>query len=146
MNNTVTLKKIYDLRNEEKNRALLEKKEAVDHFEKVATQLYTKLKAKENAELELDDMYEQSAIIMKIRKQTIYIDALNQKINALQRKVQIARNNMEKKQYIVTEKHVELKKIEKMIEKREAEAKKAAETAEMKQMDEISLGRYIRAE
>lgn len=146
MSNTVALKKILDLRNEEKNRALLEQKEAVDQFEKVAKQLYTQLKTRETAESTLNNMYKRSEIILKIREQTIYIDALKEKINTLQKEVQIARNNMENKQHIVTEKHVELKKIEKMLEKREEKAKEEAALTEMKQMDEISLNQYIRAE
>lgn len=146
MSNTFALRKILDLRNEEKNSALLEQKEAVDQFEKIAKQLYTQLKTKEIAESTLNNMYEQSEIIMKIREQTIYIDSLNDKINKLQQEVQIARNHMKNKQHVVTERHVELKKIEKMIEKREEQAKKEIAITEMRQLDEISLNRYIRAE
>lgn len=146
MSNTVALEKIKDLRNEEKNRALLEQKEAVDQFEKVAKQLYSQLKMKESAESTLNKMYESSEIIFKIREQTIYIDALNEKIKKLQKEVQVARSNMEKKQHIVTERHVELKKVEKMIENRREKAEKEAAIEEMKQMDEISLNQYIRAE
>lgn len=145
MSNTATLQKIFQLRNEEKNRALLEQKKAMDHFEEVAKKLYTQLKTKENAESKLNE-YVKSEVIAKIREQTLYIDLLNRQINTLQREVQIARENMEQKRQIVTEKHVELKKIEKMIEKRMDQAKKEAALLEMKQMDEISLNRFIRAE
>ncbi|HZW68183.1 MAG TPA: flagellar export protein FliJ [Pseudogracilibacillus sp.] len=146
MSNIIALRKILDLRNDEKNQALLEQKEAVDQFEKVAKQLYTELKTKETAESTLDDMYKDSGIIFKIREQTLYIDSLNRQIALLQKEVQEARNKMEEKQTIVTEKHVELKKVEKMIEKREEQAKAELALAEMKQMDEISLTQYIRAE
>lgn len=146
MSNIVALRKILDLRIDEKNKALLEQKEAVDQFEKVAKQLYNELKTKETAESTLDKMYKQSEIIFKIREQTIYIDSLNRQIATLQKAVQEARNNMEQKQSIVTEKHVELKKVEKMIEKREQKAKAELALAEMKEMDEISLTQYIRAE
>lgn len=145
MSNTAALHKILDIRNEEKNRALLEQKKAVDQFEEVAKQLYVQLKTKENAESKLN-VYMQSEVILKIREQTVYIEALNRKIAELQREVQIARENMEHKRLIVTEKHVELKKIEKMLEKRIEREKKEASIAEMKQMDEISLNRFIRAE
>ena len=145
MSNTATLQKILQLRNEEKNRALLEQKKAMDHFEEVAKKLYTQLKTKENAESKLNE-YVKSEVIAKIREQTLYIDLLNRQINTLQREVQIARENMEQKRQIVTEKHVELKKIEKMIEKRMDQAKKEAALLEMKQMDEISLNRFMRAE
>lgn len=145
MSNTAALHKILDIRNEEKNRALLEQKKAVDQFEEVAKQLYVQLKTKEDAESKLN-VYMQSEVILKIREQTVYIEALNRKIAELQREVQIARENMEHKRLIVTEKHVELKKIEKMLEKRIEREKKEASIAEMKQMDEISLNRFIRAE
>ncbi|HLS22789.1 MAG TPA: flagellar export protein FliJ [Pseudogracilibacillus sp.] len=146
MSNIVALRKILDLRNEEKNNALLEQKEAIDYFEKVAEQLYIKLKTKEDAESRLQQMYKGSEVIFKIREQTLYIESLQQKINTLQREVQLARQRMEEKQHLVTEKHVELKKIETMIEKREEALRKEEEQEETRQMDEISLNRYIRAE
>lgn len=145
MSNIAALEKILQLRNEEKNRALLEQKKAVDHFEKVAQKLYKQLKTKEEAESKLNE-YVKSEVIAKIREQTLYIDMLKRQINALQREVQIARKNMEQKRQIVTEKHVELKKIEKMIEKRKEQEKNLSAQLEMKQMDEISLNRFIRAE
>jgi len=146
VSNIVALRKILDLRNEEKNNALLEQKEAIDYFEKVAEQLYIKLKTKEDAESRLQQMYKGSEVIFKIREQTLYIESLQQKINTLQREVQLARQRMEEKQHLVTEKHVELKKIETMIEKREEALRKEEEQEETRQMDEISLNRYIRAE
>lgn len=141
----MALEKILQLRNEEKNRALLEQKKAIDHFETVAKKLYTQLKTKEDAESKLND-YVKSEVIQKIREQTLYIDLLNRQINMLQKEVQIARENMERKQMIVTEKHVELKKIEKMLEKRKEREAQERALIEMKQMDEISLNRFIRAE
>lgn len=145
MSNLTTLIKIEQLRKDEKNQALLEQRKAVDQFEMIAKQLYEQLKTKERAEATLTK-YIQTEVIGKIREQTVYIDMLQQKVNVLQHKVQIARENMEQKQQIVTEKHIELKKIEKMIELRKERAKKEAALMEMKQMDEISLNRYIRAE
>lgn len=143
MYDTTALLKILDVRQQEKNEALVAHKIAIDQFEKVATQLYEQLKTKEHAQ-EVLNRYVQSEIIKKIREQTLYIDMLNQKINHLQREVQIARQNMEEKQQIVTEKHIEVKKIEKMIEKRE-QAKKVHEAREeMKHMDEISIQQYTR--
>lgn len=144
MSNTTSLVKILDIRKQEKNDALLEKKMATDHFEKVANELYLNLKTREQAEDTLDN-YVQSEIIKKIREQTLYIDALNNKISFLQEKVQIARNEMEQKQVIVTEKHVEVKKIEKMIEKRELEKIEEEKRLEMNLMDEISIRQFTRA-
>lgn len=145
MSNTTALQKILQLRMEDKNRALLEQKKAMEHFEDVAQKLYNILKTKEKAESKLNE-YVKSEIIAKIREQTLYIDLLQKQINSLQREVQLARDNMEHKRQIVTEKHVELKKIEKMIELRKERKKKEAQLLEMKQMDEISLNRFIRAE
>ena len=75
MSSIPALKKILDLRSEEKNQALLEQKEAIDQFEKVAKQLYRQLKAKEKAESNLYEMHEGSLVISKIREQTNYIEA-----------------------------------------------------------------------
>lgn len=143
MYDTTALLKILDVRQQEKNEALVAHKIAIDQFEKVATQLYEQLKTKEHAQ-EVLNRYVQSEIIKKIREQTLYIDMLNQKINQLQREVQIARQNMEEKQQIVTEKHIEVKKIEKMIEKREQVKKVHEAREEMKHMDEISIQQYTR--
>ncbi len=146
MSSIVALEKIHDLRNEEKNHALLEQKEATDHFEQVAKELYIELKTKEEAEAKLQKMYQSSEVIFKIREQTLYIDALQRKILKLQQEVQRARQRMEEKRHLVTEKHVELKKIETMIDRRKEEKRLAEKKEEAKQMDEISLNRYIRAE
>lgn len=146
MSSIPALKKILDLRSEEKNQALLEQKEAIDQFEKVAKQLYRQLKAKEKAESNLYEMHEGSLVISQIREQTNYIEALNKKINLLEKEVQKARFNMEAKQDKVTEKHVEFKKIEKMIENREEKLKEQVKKEALAELDEISLNRYIRAE
>jgi len=145
LNDTATLYKILHVRKDEKNRALIEQQRAVDQFELVANQLYEQLKVKEQAEMTLHK-YIQSEVIMKIQEQTVYIDSLKTKINELQREVQIARDHMEQRRSIVTEKHVELKKIEKLIERKEKHAKKIAAKLESKQMDEISLNQFFRAE
>lgn len=145
MSDLAVLDKILDLRTQEKNEALVEKKLATDQFEQVAQELYVRLKKREDAETILNTYIQTEAIITKIRDQMIYINGLNNNINALQEKVNVAREKMEQKQAIVTSKHIEVKKIEKMIEKRKLEAKSKEAHSEMKLMDEISLNQYMRA-
>lgn len=145
MSDIAVLDKILDLRTQEKNEALLNKKLATEQFEQVAQELYVRLKTREDAETILNTYIQSEAVITKIRDQIVYIDGLNNKINALQEQVNIARKKMEEKQAIVTNKYIEVKKIEKMIEKRKLEEKAKEAQSEMKLMDEISLNQYMRA-
>src|SRR5699024_6061565 len=61
------------------------------------------------------------------------------KINTLQNNVQKARIEMEQKQNALTEAHIEVKKIERLIALREQEQKELLKKQEMAFMDEISM-------
>ena len=49
---------------------------------------------------------------------------------------------MEYKQQVLTEAHIEMKKIEKMIERREKEQKELNDKLQMNLMDEISIRQF----
>src|SRR5690625_7420065 len=95
--------------------------EAVEHFEEVATKLYDLLKRKEDAEQSLNHYMQSKAQIEKLREQSSFINSLINQIEHMKKKVQSARHLMEKKQNILTEAHIEMRKIEKLIEKRTLE-------------------------
>lgn len=142
MAETAVLTKILHVREQEKKDAQIEQINASDKFEKVATELYTHLKTKEQAESNLEEFMQESSAINKIKEQSLYIQSLNKKIMALQLRVQQARKEMEEKQEILTYAHVEVKKIESMIEKREKEFLENEKKLENALMDEISIRQY----
>lgn len=142
MSDTAVLTKILNVREQEKKDAQLEQINARNYFEKVATELYQQLKTKEQAEVTLESYMQESSAINKIKEQSFYIQALNQKIISLQQRVQQARKEMENKQEILTEAHVEVKKIEKMIEQREKEFFAQEQKIEIALMDEISIRQF----
>lgn len=142
MSNPAVLHKILTIREQEKNDAQKEQISARKYFEKVATQLYNALKTKEEAEQTLENYMKTKAAIDKIKEQSQYIDLLNKNIITLQAKVEQARQEMEFKQKVLTEAHIEMKKIEKMIERREKEQKELNEKLQMNLMDEISIRQF----
>lgn len=142
MSNPMVLHKILTIREQEKKDAQMDQITAKNYFEKVATQLYNVLKTKEQAEEMLHTYMETKAAINKIKEQSLYIDALNKSILNLQGKVQEARQDMESKQKVLTEAHIEMKKIEKMIERRLKDQKEQEEKLQMNLMDEISIRQF----
>src|SRR5699024_152221 len=129
MADTAVLEKILHVKEKEKDAAQLDKTEAVNRFEEIASRLYEELKRKENAESELD-------VVMKAKAT---ITMMKEKINTIQNNVQKARIEMEQKQNALTEAHIEVKKIERLIALREQEQKELLQKQEMAFMDEISM-------
>ncbi|HLR22199.1 MAG TPA: flagellar export protein FliJ [Pseudogracilibacillus sp.] len=139
MADTAVLEKILHVKEKEKDAAQLDKTEAVNRFEEIASRLYEELKRKENAESELDVVMKAKATITMIKEQSRYISLMKEKINTLQNNVQKARIEMEQKQNALTEAHIEVKKIERLIALREQEQKELLQKQEMAFMDEISM-------
>lgn len=140
---TESLSKILNIREQEKKDAQLVYHEAMAFFEKIATKLYRLLSKKEKAEESYQRYLEEMTTIDKVREQTAYIERLNMQIIAIQAEVQQAREKMEVKQVILTDAHVEVKKFEKIIELREHEQLMIAHRAEQIMMDEISTQQYL---
>src|SRR5699024_1521285 len=86
------------VKEKEKDAAQLDKTEAVNRFEEIASRLYEELKRKENAESELDVVMKAKATITMIKEQSRYISLMKEKINTLQNNVQKARIEMKQKQ------------------------------------------------
>src|SRR5699024_2676411 len=91
MADTAVLEKILHVKEKEKDAAQLDKTEAVNRFEEIASRLYEELKRKENAESELDVVMKAKATITMIKEQSRYISLMKEKINTLQNNVQKAR-------------------------------------------------------
>src|SRR5699024_11778782 len=101
----------------------LDKTEAVNRFEEIASRLYEELKRKENAESELDVVMKAKATITMIKEQSRYISLMKEKINTLQNNVQKARIEMEQKQNALTRSELEETQIERLIAMNEQEHK-----------------------
>lgn len=142
MSETAVLHKVLDVKEQEKQEAQLERVKAVEKFEQVATQLYEQLKEKENAEEHLDIKMKDTFTIDKMINQTQYINNLASEIVTLQYHVQQERSKMETAQEQLNAAHIEVKKIEKMIEFREDELEAEARVVEATLMDEMSIRQY----
>lgn len=140
---TASLLKVLTVRENEKKIAQKAFLKSQDTFEEIATKLYKLLKKKEIAEESYDNYIQTFTSIDMIKEQIAYIEKLNDKINHLQREVQIARSQMEQKQTVLNEAYVEVKKFESVIESREKTAAEKTEQMEKSFMDEISIKQYL---
>lgn len=112
------LQKILKIREKDKRNAQLKHAKAVNDFETIATKLYSLLKKKEDTEQTLHHYIQSKAQITKLREHSIFIQTLSKQIEEVQQKVEVARSKMEQTQKELSEAHIEMKKIEKLIEKR----------------------------
>ena len=140
---TASLLKVLTVRENEKKLAQKAFLKSQDTFEEVATKLYKLLKKKEIAEESYDNYIQTFTSIEKIKEQISYIEKLSAKINHLQGEVQLARNQMDKKQIVLNETYIEVKKFESIIESREKSAAEKTERMEKSFMDEISINQYL---
>ncbi|MGJ9458859.1 flagellar export protein FliJ [Oceanobacillus sp. CF4.6] len=143
MAETLAFTKILNLCENEKSIAQKAYYHSMDSFEKIASELYTLLKKKENAEESYGIYIQSPTPIEQIKEQALYIEKLNRQINELQQLVQRARNDMESKQVSLTDAHVEVKKFEKIIEIRNDADEKLKKRVESNFMDEISITQYL---
>lgn len=139
-----TFHKIKGLRNREKNEFQKEYQQAVKSFEEHATLLYEALKEKEIAE----STFEQQLAKQRMQAATFiehqqYIERLEKRIESLQPTVNEARKVMLETQSNLTEAHVEVKKFEKLIERKQQKQQKILNDEEAKQMDELSIKQYL---
>ncbi|MBD1224166.1 flagellar export protein FliJ [Virgibacillus halodenitrificans] len=143
MSGTVSLSKVLQVRELEKNNAQKAYHQSMDVFEEMATRLYNILKKKEAAEATYETDLHNGASINKIKQQAIHIEYINKQINDLQSEVQQARNAMEQKQIKLTDAHMEMKKFEKVIQNRKLEEHERVQRSENIFMDELSIQQYL---
>jgi len=143
MADVATFYKLLDLQATEKNLAQKDYQESVDQFEEIATKLYHLFKQKEEAEAKYIKALESSTDVRTLHMNQQYIARLDQQINTLQPSVQQARGDMEQKQEKLSSAHVEMKKYEKIIERKEEYHRVSEMEHEKKEMDEISMQQFI---
>lgn len=140
---TVALSKVLNVREKEKTDAQKAYNQAIESFEEVATHLYQLLKKKEKAEETYEESMHETTSIEIIRQQMDYIEVLSKKIMNLQREVQRAREEMDVKHGKLKHAHVEVKKFERIIEKRIQTKEEIMRKQEELTMDEISIQQYL---
>lgn len=144
MNETAALHKIWQIRENEKTLAEQAHQQSVQNFEQIALKMYEALKKKEATEEAYEENIKNIISIEQMEQHTNYLEQLHQQIISMQQQVNDARNTMNKKQQVVTNAHIEMKKVEKLIETRKEEAKQRMEKEENAFMDELSMQQFLK--
>ena len=144
MSNTVSFHKILQIKENEKKRAEQLHQQSIQTFEKIALRMYEMLKKKEETEQAYEYHIQKTVQLEKMKQTVRYIEQLNGQIARLQQQVNDARNNMNHQQQLVTTAHMEMKKVEKLIEKRNEESNQQLTREENVFMDELSLQQFLK--
>lgn len=139
-----TLQKILEVRESEKIKAEKEFVQATRQFEEVATKLYDFLKKKEEYEQDYYNRIEAGIHIFQIQQSHTLLTQLQQQIEHYQHYTQRARENMNKKEEILVERSIELKKYEKMKQIKLEEYLVEEKRLENILMDEISMQQFMK--
>lgn len=126
-----------------KNEAQLEYKSAVSAFETVAEELYQLLKQKETIEEKYQQTLHSSGSVTTLMTHHTYLQQLKQRILHVEAKVSEERVNMENKRSELTDQHVEVKKFEKIIDRKWEVIKNKEKENENKMLDEASIRQYF---
>ncbi len=139
-----SFQKIKELRERDKQAEMKTYQNSVESFEEVATKLFHLLDEKEQAEAKFQGMIGRSKVnASSFIQHQHYIERLDQTVDALQPKVQEARNHMEAAQEKLTNAHVEVKKFQMLIDAKLERKEKWLKSEENKQMDELSMQQFL---
>lgn len=144
MTQVATLSKILQIKEKEMLDVQLEHVASIEAFETVATELYELLKRKENAESAQEEALQDSFSIEEMLEQMNYIDSLHKRILFVQQKVNEARSRMNEKQEELTAAHVEMKKYESIIKRRNEEQLAEENRIKRALMDEVSMQQFLK--
>ncbi|MFA9456093.1 flagellar export protein FliJ [Halalkalibacter sp. AB-rgal2] len=137
-----TLQKVLELKQSQKNEFEAAYKDATDHFEKVATQLYHLLKKKEGLEEMARNQLQQGTSIKAIQFQETTLSQLEKEILILQQQTQQARLKMVNRQDQLMNATVEMKKYEKIKQREHEQYKEESKRIELLEMNELSIQAY----
>ncbi|MFA9558084.1 flagellar export protein FliJ [Evansella sp. AB-rgal1] len=139
-----TLQKVLDVKEYEKNEAQVAYRDAMMNFEKVATQLYELLKQKEVLLSSYEDKLVQGLPIAFIQQTQKSLEYLQREIDRLQVQTQNARALMNERERRLTVTAVDVKKYEKMKERKLEIYLLDQREKENKFVDEISVQQYLK--
>ncbi|WP_170132943.1 flagellar export protein FliJ [Saliterribacillus persicus] len=135
--------KILSFRETEKNEAQMHYQTSMEKFEAVALKLVDLLQKKEKYEEQYYRYLERNTDVSTINMYYNYLRKIEEDISQVQRKVNKARDDMNKKQDHLTTQHVEVKKIEKIIDRKRLQLLEHEEFEERKMMDDISTRQFL---
>ncbi|MFC0524139.1 flagellar export protein FliJ [Pontibacillus salicampi] len=138
-----TYHKLLQMKETDKNLAHKDYQDSVEVFEEVATKMYELLKKKEQAEAHYQKQIQHSMQITDLHTSFQYIDRLEKQIANLQQAIHTARSDMQQKQESLTSAHVEMKKYEKIIDRKEYHIHTVRTYEEKKQMDDMSMQQFL---
>ncbi|MDX8288365.1 flagellar export protein FliJ [Metabacillus indicus] len=134
--------KILELREMEKDQSLEAYQLSVADFEQAAEKLYTCLKKKEMLEEKTLFQLNSGMPVQEIRHFQQFVSNLEKTISHYQHLTASARERMNEKQQVLTEKNIEVKKYEKMREKHREVYVRWVKDTEIKSMDDLSVQSY----
>lgn len=134
------------VKEQQKNEIELAYKEAVKHFEDVATGLYDALKKKENLIMFQQEKMLTGLSIQEMHQNAHFLSSMEKKISELQNQVFQSRSKMEWFEEKLLEQTLECRKYEKMREKDFELFRIEEDRLEMLQLDELSQIAYYNKE
>ncbi|WP_368504056.1 flagellar export protein FliJ [Alkalihalophilus sp. As8PL] len=134
-----TLQKVMNLKEQERQTSQNQYTEAMDQFERVATELYDLLKKKENLEEAGREKVAKGISIYELQSSQSQLLRMQQAINEQQRTTQRARERMTMKQQDMVKHSIEFKKYEKLKQVKFEQYKKEQTRLENEQMDDIAI-------
>ncbi|EIT85084.1 flagellar biosynthesis chaperone [Fictibacillus macauensis ZFHKF-1] len=137
------MEKLLRLKIREKEQAEVSYAASVDRFEELAQTLFQLLKQRERIEEHSSHQFRQKVVINELQQTQRFLLSLSQRIADLHERVLHARREMNEAQQWLVEKTTDVKKLEKLKEKREEVHKEHIRLYEMKESDEVAVRRYI---
>ncbi|MBU9720320.1 MULTISPECIES: flagellar export protein FliJ [Bacillaceae] len=138
-----TLQKVLEMKEHNKMEAQLEYQDAMRKFEEVATELYHVLKKKEEILQTYEENIGKGVPISIIQQTEEALRFLQLQIDRLQESTHYARSSMNEKQQLLLTSTVDLKKYEKMKEKKFQQYEVEQKRFENKNLDEVSVQQYM---
>lgn len=129
---------VLNLTDQEKTEMEIAYKEAVRHFEDVATKLYDLLKKKEETIEKQQENLQTGSTMDDFHHYTRFINGLDKSIASMQKLVDQARLKMRWHEEKLIEKNIEVRKYEKMKEKDFSRFVEQQNRNEMNRLDELS--------
>ncbi|PIC81398.1 flagellar export protein FliJ [Sporosarcina sp. P18a] len=134
--------KVLNLREQERDETEMAYKEAIEEFEKIATQLYDQMKKKETVLEEQQQRMTTGFSIDDLHSYSRFINTLDLTIDHIQQEVMKSRSKMNWYESQLLEKNIEVKKFEKMKEIGKEQYDAEMEHVEINRIDELSTMKF----
>ncbi|PIC71803.1 MULTISPECIES: flagellar export protein FliJ [unclassified Sporosarcina] len=134
--------KVLNLREQERDETEMAYKEAIEEFEKIATQLYDQMKKKETVLEEQQQRMTTGFSIDDLHSYSRFINTLDLTIDHIQQEVMKSRSKMNWYESQLLEKNIEVKKFEKMKKIGKEQYDAEMEHVEINRIDELSTMKF----